>query len=840
MLKAVDKDTEFSRKKKMETRNKKLIASWEIFLLVSLSFAIAFIFSESSVSAQTEVAPWTVTPSGNWIAPTGEIYTSAELFPSAAGTQTITAGGATTPGAAAAASGGGATTAAGTGAATTSGIDIAGAGGVLGQTAGGATIVSAGTPIASGAVLGPGTVLGQGSAVLSNGVILQTGQAVPTGLTATVTSQTATIGGTSGSVAAQGSGLNAFTGSIAPKTAASPTLMQSFFGGKAFGAGFGGALFSGLVWGAVIGIAGYFIADMLGLEDPESVGLGLGVGGAVGVTSYLYGANMAAAGTPLTGGFSTFATSAFGATLIGVGIAAVIIIATYTEQKQELVRFECLPWEAPLGGSQCEVCNDNPWMPCSEYRCKSLGQGCELINKGSTEEACVWVTKGDTAAPHITPSDEALSPVGLKYTPDPTVSPPNRGFKILGADSECLQAFTKLEFGITTDEPAQCKIDYSPKATYDEMQYFVGSSNLFLEENVQKLKVPSPFTEEGDVVPEIGQDGTYTLWTRCIDSNGNGQDSAMVAFRFCVKPGPDTTQPTIEGSSIRTNSFVRFNADAVPIELYVNEPAECKWSRQDKDFDSMENKMNCATETYQINSNLDYVCEGSLSGIQNTQDNLFYFRCKDYSRAPGGRNVMTSSFPVVLKGTQQLTIKSVGPKGEFSGTTTVIPVTLSAETSHGAEDGKATCYFSINGADSSSFIPMGNTKSYLHNQSLDLPTGTYNYHFRCVDAGGNSADANTTFTVFTDTTAPGITRAYKDGTSLKVITNEDATCYYSETSCTYNIEDGLPMSKEDPQVLTSHSIAWKEGISYHIKCVDNKGNQPRPDFCQIIAKASEL
>jgi len=65
--------------------------------------------------------------------------------------------------------------------------------------------------------------------------------------------------------------------------------------------------------------------------------------------------------------------------------------------KKELVRFECQAWEPPTGGSRCDDCNNNPLLPCSEYRCRSLGQACEIANPGTTEEKCFWKSKGDTS-----------------------------------------------------------------------------------------------------------------------------------------------------------------------------------------------------------------------------------------------------------------------------------------------------------------------------------------------------------------------------------------------------------------------------------------------------------
>ncbi|PJA70154.1 hypothetical protein CO155_00735, partial [Candidatus Pacearchaeota archaeon CG_4_9_14_3_um_filter_35_19] len=57
--------------------------------------------------------------------------------------------------------------------------------------------------------------------------------------------------------------------------------------------------------------------------------------------------------------------------IIGIGVGALVFALTYKDTSTERITLECLPWEAPLGGKNCEVCNEDENQPCSEYRCKS-------------------------------------------------------------------------------------------------------------------------------------------------------------------------------------------------------------------------------------------------------------------------------------------------------------------------------------------------------------------------------------------------------------------------------------------------------------------------------------
>ena len=253
----------------------------------------------------------------------------------------------------------------------------------------------------------------------------------------------------------------------------------------------------------------------------------------------------------------------------------------------------------------------------------------------------------------------------------------------------------------------------------------------------------------------------------------------------------------------------------------------------------MENSSACATVTFQINANLNYACKTNLTGIKNQEDNKFYFRCRDQpSKADNERNVMTQSYEFILKGSQPLNIINVGPNGTIFGSTDTVPVDLTVKTDDGAEEGKAICYFSNTG-EKDSYITMFETNSFEHKQQLDLIAGNYEYLFRCVDAGSNTAEDKTSFSVFIDKEAPLVTRAYKED-GLKIVTNEDAQCVYSQSSCNYNFEEGLPLIYSNPSIKRNHFAEWKRGTVYYIKCSDLYDNMPSPNECNIVVNTVEL
>ena len=330
------------------------------------------------------------------------------------------------------------------------------------------------------------------------------------------------------------------------------------------------------------------------------------------------------------------------------------------------------------------------------------------------------------------------------------------------------------------------------------------------------------------------------FYIRCQDANGN-ENVDEFSISFCVDKGPDTTPPIIESSSITTGSPVSYNIDAVPIELYVNEPVDCKWSRLDKPYDEMETQMTCPNDLRSITPIGQYTCRSNLTAIKNQESNDFYFKCRDQPEASANsRNTNVQSYKVTLRGTQPLNILNVGPNETIMASTTTAKVTLSAVTDDGADEGKALCLFSPTGT-AGSYIAMFNSNSHEHSQELDLTEGSYTYYFRCVDDGGNSATSNTSFNVFIDKQMPRVTRAYKEGVdALKIVTDEDAECRYSLSDCNFVFAEGTAMLLVNPSVKTQHYAKWDATSTYRIKCKDVYGNEPTPNACSAIIRPTQF
>ena len=513
--------------------------------------------------------------------------------------------------------------------------------------------------------------------------------------------------------------------------------------------------------------------------------------------------------------------------MLGITTSLIIFALTYKDKFTQTVEFQCMPYEPPIGGGDCEKCND--YEVCSEYTCKSLGQACEIINPGTEVEKCVWANPKDVNSPII-----KVLALTTGYTTNPfnSVRPPATGVEIIPSSGGCVKAFTPLEFVVVSDEPAQCKIDYS-LLNFEEMNYYVGGDNFFDYNHTEKMSLPGPDSINA-IAPELQNDGIYTLYLRCQDANGNINENPY-AVRFCVEKGPDTEPPIIMGTSIPSGNPIGYNQTGLGLEVYINEPAECKWSREDKDYDLMEHSMNCAKNIWEMNSDYAYTCKTNLTGIEDRKENDYYFRCKDQ---PGEdedkRNVNTQSYPYTVIGTQPLNIIDFEPKeGDIIyGATDTIPVFLKIKTDNGFRNGEATCYYSLT-ENENSYIEFLDTGENEHEQRQDLPTGDYEYFFKCVDLGGNSDYASTSFRVETDRNGPAVVRVYKESVDLKIITNEMAECSYSFANCNFEIDDGIAMETID---YVNHKSDWKNNQKYYIRCKDSYENQPVPNKCSIIVK----
>ncbi|MDP3728181.1 MAG: hypothetical protein Q8R18_01875 [bacterium] len=485
-------------------------------------------------------------------------------------------------------------------------------------------------------------------------------------------------------------------------------------------------------------------------------------------------------------------------------ITAVYLVVEYANDNETTVSYtaDCNLWQPPTGGGNCELCNDQ-YAPCSEYKCRSLGASCDLVNEGTSNETCVSLYVNDVNSPLITPQKEALRE---SLTITETEEEGDKGYEI----NELIPAFTPVTFAIETDEPALCHYSSEVGVEYDTMANTFGTG-IYTYEHALTFSLGDEVTSEEVVA--LTQ-GIHTIYIRCTDSNGNANERDYF-IRFTVDTTPDLTPPEVKYTSITNGAYMPYNASETALSIYTNEPAQCKWNSNDSSYEFMSTTMACADSGFQQSSAYygTYECATILTGVANDKINSFYFKCMDQA---GNDN--EDSFKFITKQTESpLEITSILP----SGTLFDLNVSLEIETEGGAELGKAVCGYNIEDVDYYSMAQFFNTNSSIHSQALTLSEGEYSYYIACQDIAGNRATDSTSFTVEIDTDGPEIEALYLDTVYKKLLLtlNEDATCEYASDSFIYG--EGIAMNGEGE---TEHE-ANLEAAQYYVICEDAYDNQ---------------
>ena len=192
------------------------------------------------------------------------------------------------------------------------------------------------------------------------------------------------------------------------------------------------ALVSGVEWAGIAYLAGTMVGDMFGMTDKNSEALGVSMAAGFGAGKAFATYNFESA--------KWF--TKMNPTMVGAGIGAIVFVAMYKDVETKVVTFDCMPWQAPSGGNDCEVCNDDD-LGCSEYRCKSLGQSCEIVNEGTADEKCVYVNPRDVDPPVIRPDYDELS-AGHDYKNVKDIGEYNLALGDLGIVSDYEYFFEKV------------------------------------------------------------------------------------------------------------------------------------------------------------------------------------------------------------------------------------------------------------------------------------------------------------------------------------------------------------------------------------------------------------
>jgi len=613
-----------------------------------------------------------------------------------------------------------------------------------------------------------------------------------------------TVGGaTSGTASVAPTAITATAGGGAPVGTAAPAapLISPAFAGGAIGLGIGM-------------LVGALLASALGLDPVGTVLMmaGFGLAGlAIGVS---------------------IVTNTWWCVPCLVIAAILIIISLFFGggTKEKHIYFECHPWQPPTGSAKCDECNGDDMKPCSKYRCQSLGTACEFINEGTDYEMCDKI-EDNGLAPTISPWEEIITE-GYAYRDVSSTS-----MRVAEESETCIPAFTTIEFGIQTSEPAQCKWDTESTTSFDDMSYYFGGYGAFVTNHSTPFMMPSvqsiadQYTINVYEVERLA--GNLHLYVRCQDRYGDVNPTEYV-IDICVNPEDDQTTPRIQNTNPANPSYVRYGETNKTVDFFTNEPAQCKWDTTDKNYESMANLMSCQYDLGQ--STIDgWRCSTLFTNLTSTT-NTRYVKCKDQPYAPETeRNAMQESYEYVLKSSlTPLSISSTQPHGTEEvggGSTRLTSTTLEITTTGGAESGKALCEYNFVG---STYIPFFNTGRTSHTQVLStiIPTN-YSIPVRCTDVAGNVANDTIAWGYSIDSTPPTVVRVYNSG-GITITTNENAECAYEFDNCFIDWGNTTMMSGTG----LTHSADWDTTKTYYILCRDSFGNVEGD--CSIVVRPSDL
>jgi hypothetical protein len=494
--------------------------------------------------------------------------------------------------------------------------------------------------------------------------------------------------------------------------------------------------------------------------------------------------------------------------LVALVVAAVAAILTYGGKVTDVkIKTYCESWQPPTGKENCELCDvavsegglalDDGYgnllrgYECTEYKCKSLGWGCEYIgeNSGSTRPKCVGVDITDPIAPVIEKfmfdfskgmnekgykDTEGYVSVGtsdLDWSPD----------KYLLVEPK-IEPYQTIEFGIETDQISQCRMSLGDMPeNYEDMELAFPDSYFDYQHNQSWILTP---------------DELYEFNIRCQNHAGYSNIDVF-QIRIQTGEGVDVTTPIIEATSIVNGGYVAANVNETSVDIFINEPAVCKWDSGNVEYNLMSGAMSCSGIPSSATSLFDNECTAYLPVNQSIINN-YYFACED-----GAGNQNSENYPFALQGSDPLIIDAVAPNGTIYYDFT----TLIAETSGGAQNGLAVCGYGG--------VQFFNSNSSYHTQFLeDLSAGEYDYEVYCQDVAGNFDTKQLTFTIDVDSIPPKLASLYQLGATVYFSVDEQATCEYFPEEFVYG--EGASVSG---------SFDAGDITKFYLKCQDVFSNE---------------
>lgn len=249
-------------------------------------------------------------------------------------------------------------------------------------------------------------------------------------------------------------------------------------------------------------------------------------------------------------------------------------------------KIRCLPWRAPPQGD-CTLCSADKNKPCSEYRCKSLGQNCRFsMEKGIPN--CAGTT---TQTPSITVTPSGVSP-GFDYISQADSFCPGETTYTIAPNVTAHEEFT---VDIRTNEETRCLATVIPPcllllqssllaSPLSGLPDMVLSNGSYTTTHSLSLRLPSVDTVQFTPI------GYYPLYIQC--ENKQGYEPAKL-FSYSIPVNP----PSLKGPT----PISAEGGKGQPLTAFIDRPFDdCRWSFSQADYSTM-NKLSCKAENLDVN-----------------------------------------------------------------------------------------------------------------------------------------------------------------------------------------------------------------------------------------------
>jgi len=142
------------------------------------------------------------------------------------------------------------------------------------------------------------------------------------------------------------------------------------------------------------------------------------------------------------------------------------------------------------------------------------------------------------------------------------------------------------------------------------------------------------YREASEIVFDKFEDGGYYLFVYCEDSSGNPAKEPIFFDLTISRNTDDNEAPRILSTYPSNNSKYADDAEKIELMLYLDEPAECRYSVNDSDYGQMENAFSCAISRYSISPYFggSYLCSGEIGLDESDEELELFIRCRDNPR----------------------------------------------------------------------------------------------------------------------------------------------------------------------------------------------------------------